>query len=293
MSGILGQITGAVSGASGVVSAAGGLVNDVARLGQSLGLSGGIDNSGLPWGAGAWFQQLQPGSWRGVGFVLDAGDTAAGRRVAIHEYPYRDEAWAEDLGRLPRRFSLQAFMVGDDCYQQRDSMLRACEQAGAGTLVHPTLGSIQCVLLEFSCADRRERGRVVELQFTFIVAGDVRYPASAVATGQNVMAAVAKLTTASASDLGSTLRGSATWQSPRPIPSRTTPRSPPASPATRAACSTACAGSWASTGRMPPARVRPCNPSTPPWAGCWARPRRRGLLVTNSASLVTRLAGFL
>ena len=49
------------------------------------------------------------GRGAGVGFVLDAGDTAAGRRVAIHEYPYRDDAWAEDLGKLPRRFSIQAF----------------------------------------------------------------------------------------------------------------------------------------------------------------------------------------
>ncbi len=183
----------------------GSVVTDVARLGQSYGGSQAPDTSGTTWAAGAWFQQLQPGSWRGVGFYIDAGDTAAGRRVAIHEYPYRDDAWAEDLGKLPRRFSVQAFIVGDDVYQQRDAMLAACEQAGAGTLVHPTLGSIQCVLLEFQCTDRRERGRVVELQFSFIVAGDVQYPATATATGQAVISAAASLGIASASDLGATL----------------------------------------------------------------------------------------
>lgn len=192
MSGFLGQTNGAQ-------------VNDVARLGLGFGQS--IDNSGLTWGSGAWFQQLQPGSWRGVGFVLDAGDTAAGRRVAIHEYPYRDEAWAEDLGKLPRRFTIQAFLVGDDCYQQRDAMLRAVEQSGSGTLVHPTLGSLQCVLLEFSCADRRERGRVVELQFAFIIAGDVQFPSTAIATVQGVVAAAGNLNLASASDLGLRLQG--------------------------------------------------------------------------------------
>jgi prophage DNA circulation protein len=209
MSGILGQITRTISGVTGVVSATGALVNDVARIGQSgqaAGASLGFDTSGLSFGSGAWFQQLQPGSWRGVGFVLDAGETAAGRRVALHEYPYRDDVWAEDLGKLPRRFSVQGFAVGDDCYQQRDAMLRAAEQAGAGTLVHPTLGSVQCVLLEFATADRRERGRVVEFQFSFVVAGDVMFPAAALATTQNVLGAAAKLTTASASDLGSTLQ---------------------------------------------------------------------------------------
>ena len=200
MSGILGGLTQ-------LAQTGGSVVNDVARIGQSFTGSQVADTSGASLAGGSWFQQLQPGSWRGCGFVLDAGETAAGRRVAIHEYPYRDDAWAEDLGKLPRRFTVQAFIVGDDVYAQRDAMLRAVEQSGAGTLVHPTLGSIQCVLLEFSCADRRERGRVVELQFSFILAGDVLFPATSIATGQNVLAAVGKLTSASASDLGTTLSG--------------------------------------------------------------------------------------
>lgn len=172
---------------------------------QTIGRAAEIDNTGNSWSDGAWWQQLQPGSWRGVGFVLDAGETHAGRRVAIHEYPYRDDAWAEDLGKLPRRFGVQAYLTGDDVYQQRDAMLRAVEQAGAGTLIHPTLGSLQCVLLEFAIADRRERGRYIELQFTFILAGDVRYPATAIATGAAVGHAAERLTVASRGDLAAAL----------------------------------------------------------------------------------------
>lgn len=206
MSGILGQISGTIGSVNRLVSTGGSLINDVARIGQGSTLSQAPDTSGLSLAGGTWAQQLQPGSWRGAGFFIDAGETAAGRRVAIHEYPYRDDAWAEDLGKLPRRFTIQAWIVGDDVYQQRDAMLAACEQAGAGTLVHPTMGSIQCVLLEFGCADRRERGRVVELQFSFILAGDVLYPATATATIQAVTGAAARLNIASASDLGSSLQ---------------------------------------------------------------------------------------
>jgi prophage DNA circulation protein len=205
LSGFLGGFSGLLGAANSLASTGGSLLNDVARLGQSLGGSRAIDNSTASWAGGSWAQQLQPGSWRGVPFVLDSGDTAAGRRVAIHEYPYRDDTWAEDLGRLPRRMSIQAWVVGDDCYQQRDAMIRACEQSGSGTLVHPTLGSIECVLMEFQTTDRRERGRVVEFQFAFIVAGDVKFPATAIATAQNVASAIGKLTGASASDLGTTL----------------------------------------------------------------------------------------
>lgn len=163
------------------------------------------DNSGLSWMDGAWWQQLQPGSWRGCGFVMLSMQNKAGRRTTVHEYPYRDTVWVEDLGRLPRRFGLQGFLVGDDVYQQRDAMLKACEQAGAGTLVHPTMGSMQCVLVEFDLIDRAERGRYVELSMAFVLAGDVLYPTASQDTAQQVQASVAGLTSAAASDLSKTL----------------------------------------------------------------------------------------
>lgn len=193
-----------MSGLLGPVQSA---VDVFGKASQAVGSSNAsaIDTSGESWTSGTWSQQLQPGSWRGVGFVLDAGETHAGRRVAIHEYPYRDDAWAEDLGKLPRRFSITAFLTGDTVYQQRDAMLAACEKSGVGTLVHPTLGSIQCVLLEFAFADRRERGRYVEIQFSFILSGDVTYPSTSIATGAAVLNAASALNIASMQDLGSAL----------------------------------------------------------------------------------------
>lgn len=164
-----------------------------------------VDNTGQSWLGGPWKYRLQPGSWRGVGFVLDAGETIAGRRVAIHEYPYRDTAWGEDLGKLPRRFNVQAYLVGDDVYAQRDAMLRACEQAGSGTLVHPTLGSIEVVLLEFTVTDRRERGRVVEVAMQFMLASDVRFPGTAISSADAIRSAAGALTTASRADLSGVL----------------------------------------------------------------------------------------
>lgn len=174
-----------------------------------IGTSAGtpIDNSGQSWLAGSWWQNLQPGSWRGCGFVMEAAENRAGRRTAVHEYPYRDTVWVEDLGRLPRRFAFQAFLVGDDVYQQRNALISACEQAGAGTLVHPTLGSLQCVLIDFSTTDRRDRGRYVEVTFQFILAGDLTFPTSSIATGANVLSMGSALNTASAADLSRSLGG--------------------------------------------------------------------------------------
>jgi prophage DNA circulation protein len=168
---------------------------------QGAGTAYQTDQSGQSWEGSTWWQQLQPGSWRGVGFVMDAAQTIAGRRIALHEYPYRDDIWIEDLGRLPRRFAFQAFLIGDDCYQQRNSMIQACEQPGAGTLVHPTLGSVQCVLVDFNTTDRRERGRMVEISFQFVVSGDLTFPTVAAATGEQVNSQADALYAASSSDL--------------------------------------------------------------------------------------------
>lgn len=177
------------------------------NLDQLAGAGTAIDTTGQSWQDSQWWLQLQPGSWRGIAFVMDAGQVHAGRRVAVHEYPYRPKAWPEDIGLLPRRFGFTAFLVGDDVYSQRDAMVQAAEQAGPGTLVHPTMGAMQCVLLDFTATDRRERGRYVELTFAFILAGDVSYPASGVATGQAVQNAAGALNEASASDLSSALAG--------------------------------------------------------------------------------------
>lgn len=176
-------------------------MSDLGILTQTSGRSLTAD-SGPDWLSSSWWEQLQPGSWRGVGFVLDMAEAKTGRRIALHEYPYRDTIWAEDLGKLPRRFSFQAFIVGDDVYQQRDAMVKACEQAGPGTLVHPTFGSVECVLLDFAATDRRDRGRYIELTFQFVVAGDLLFPQAIASTGDQVNGAADRLIAASAADLG-------------------------------------------------------------------------------------------
>ncbi|HSR77153.1 MAG TPA: DNA circularization N-terminal domain-containing protein, partial [Xanthobacteraceae bacterium] len=82
-------------------------MQSIVDLSQTAGLNLRIDNREGGWLESRWWEQLQPGSWRGVPFVMDAAENRAGRRTAIHEYPYRDTVWVEDLGRLPRRFAFQ------------------------------------------------------------------------------------------------------------------------------------------------------------------------------------------
>lgn len=137
---------------------------------------------------------------------MDATPTKAGRRVAVHEYPYRDTVWPEDLGKLPRHYQIAAFLVGDDVYQQKMAMIAKCEQPGPGTLVHPILGSLQVMLLDFTTTDRRDRGRYVEVEFEFIDAGlNTLLPATTAATGQVIANAATNLNATAATSLGQNL----------------------------------------------------------------------------------------
>jgi hypothetical protein len=84
-------------------------------------------------------------------------------------------------------------------------MIAACEQQGEGTLVHPTMGPVQVVLLDFSATDRRDRGRYVELTFAFVISSDILFPSTAIATGTNTNNLATALDQAAASDLSAGL----------------------------------------------------------------------------------------
>ncbi len=137
----------------------------------------------------SWLATLQPASFNGINFVVEGSTYTTGRRVAIHEYPYRDNPYVEDLGLNRRMVAFQGFLVGDDCYSQRDKMKLACEKGGDGTLVHPSMGAKKVALLSAGFTEGSEKGRVVSIQFQFVVVDDKpRWPANTVNSKKSVLA---------------------------------------------------------------------------------------------------------
>ncbi len=132
----------------------------------------------------AWSDDLQPASWRGLPFFVTGTVVRRGRRTVVHEYPYRDVVWVEDIGRGRRDLTFTAFILGDDVLAQQKAMLDACEKPGPGDLVHPALGKRTAALTappEFS--ERQEAGRFIEISFAFVETADApAYPDGATAT---------------------------------------------------------------------------------------------------------------
>lgn len=152
----------------------------------------------------SWFDELQPASFRGVPFGVQGGDGQFGRRLAIHQYPFRDDPWVEDLGRKVRRIGLRGFLIedsviygGGSVIAQRAALIKACEAFGPGPLVHPTLGRLTVSVDDFAPSETTE-GRYFEFGLGVIDSGTRQFPTVSVSSADAVSSAADAVDAASA-----------------------------------------------------------------------------------------------
>ena len=133
----------------------------------------------------AWKDRLQDASFRGVPFKVEDESSPVGRRVETHEYPNRDKPYTEDIGKITSRPSFSAYVVGDDCFDQRDRLIEALNKPGPGTLIHPTYGEMNvCVDGDIPVSTTKTEGRMVRFDLKFVEAGELSYPTSGAATAK-------------------------------------------------------------------------------------------------------------
>lgn len=128
-------------------------------------------------------QGLLPASFRGAPFAVSANETSGGRRIVLHQYPGKDDPYAEDMGREARRFRFRGFIVdGDVVFQggpiqlQRALLIAALEKKGSGTLTHPTLGVLNVSLQRFSVGEDLGAGRMSSVDVEFVESGKRSFP---------------------------------------------------------------------------------------------------------------------
>lgn len=134
-----------------------------------------------------WRDKLRPASFRGVQFEVETDKVPVGRRVVVHEYPQRDKSYPEDMGRRTREYRLTGYVIGPDCFDRRDELLRAIETAGPGELVHPWLGTVKVQPGECEMTHDRREGGMVRFELTFHDADELTYPTGAANTAKQVL----------------------------------------------------------------------------------------------------------
>lgn len=151
----------------------------------------------------SWKDNLQDASLRGIAFKVDSDEATFGRRVQVHEYPNRDKPWAEDLGRATRRFSVQAYLIGDDFFEQRNRLIEAIEKPGSCTLVHPYYGEMTVVVDDaIRVSHSQSEGRMCRISFSFVESGELSFPTAGLATDQKLSSSVSFLDDAISSAFG-------------------------------------------------------------------------------------------
>ncbi|HWF01548.1 MAG TPA: DNA circularization N-terminal domain-containing protein [Caulobacteraceae bacterium] len=153
---------------------------------------------------------LQKASFRGAPFGVTGDNPKFGRRLAVHEYPYRDVPWPEDLGRKARRLAITGFLIansavygGGDVFHQLSAMIVAAETEGLGTLVHPYLGTLQVACDSFEPASELDVDGYLQISFSFVEGGNAVFPNNLQSTGSAVRSAATAAKSAVASSFSS------------------------------------------------------------------------------------------
>jgi prophage DNA circulation protein len=120
----------------------------------------------------AWEDNMLPASLDSVEFLYDEIQKHGGRRKEVHEFPGRDEPHVEDMGRMAHRWSVRAFLIGEDYAVTRDKLEKRLESGDKHVFVHPYQGS-KIVELDgkFTLTERDDKGRYCEFEFTLVEAG--------------------------------------------------------------------------------------------------------------------------
>lgn len=124
----------------------------------------------------AWKDNLRPASFRGVTFFVDSSQKTGGRRVQFHEFPDRDNPFAEDLGRVGKTYKIDGHILGEDYDQIKKQLEEAADKDGPGELIHPYYGTLFVQLGAFSIDEDTKEGGIAKVSFQFYETTDLRYP---------------------------------------------------------------------------------------------------------------------
>lgn len=123
----------------------------------------------------AWQDDLLDASIGGAPFFAQAVRSSFGRRTVVTEFPDRDDAAAEDLGRAARRFQVDGVVLGAEYIRARDAVVDVLESAGPHVFSHPWYGEVSVVLQQGSTIEVSEsvtEGGGARITFSVVEVGD-------------------------------------------------------------------------------------------------------------------------
>jgi len=130
----------------------------------------------------SWRENLQQAAFRGAKFHVRSHQYEVGRRNVVHQYPFKDKPYVEDLGLDADGFTIEGYVIastdnGYDYFSARNALISALREEGPGTLVHPYLGERWVSLVgRASIREEFSEGGIAYFTMTFTDAGLAEHP---------------------------------------------------------------------------------------------------------------------
>jgi len=140
-----------------------------------------------------WVDGYMQAKFRGVVFYVRDAGYKTGRRKAKFQYPGVDRTDYEDLGKDEQSYTLNAYIIGDDYFEQRRKLEEALDKGGVGTLVHPYRGVLRVSVDDYSSSETETEGRLARYSITFVVEEEKQLTEIAVNTKKKVLEAKANI----------------------------------------------------------------------------------------------------
>ena len=122
-------------------------------------------------------------SFRGAKFYVENTNTEVGRRNVVHQYPFRDTPYVEDLGKDADQFTVNGYIIQNkqnnyNHFPDRNKLIGALKTYGSGTLIHPFYGGMKVsVVGKSSVSESLSRdGGIAKFTMTFVQAGVNTFP---------------------------------------------------------------------------------------------------------------------
>lgn len=120
-----------------------------------------------------WTKTLPNSSFRGSPFFVEEERLDdSGRMVAVHSFVKAEEHDTEDMGRKVRKWSVSAYIVGDNADADALAFVEVCSQSGNGVLVMPVLGTQTVKCTGCKAVSVKDRLGFVKFDLEFIEAGN-------------------------------------------------------------------------------------------------------------------------
>lgn len=132
-----------------------------------------------------WRLRLRTASFRGAKFFVDSHDYGFGRRNQVHQYPFQEDAYVEDLGQEADEFTINCYVIQQypilNYFSARDKLIDALKEQGPGKLIHRYLGEkYVAVTGKVRMTETFNEGGIARFTITFTEAGKNQFPSQAV-----------------------------------------------------------------------------------------------------------------